>query len=160
MIFTTWYCTLSSVQKRSTVFKKQDSARDLYKPVIKINTSGWLIKRVPRFLCRTKSLCWNAQTPSKQIQSHFRHSQSHLCHCPGTAVSALGSARLNTRKLYKNVFTLSMDKPFCLLFPARTSFSLREEGVDGKPGQLSRGVVYKRVSKRTLASGKRHEHLK
>lgn len=98
--------------------------------------------------------------PFQQIQSHFRHSQSHLCHCPRTAVSALWSARLNTRKLYKNVFTLSMDKPFYLLFPARTSFSLREEGMDGKPGQLSRGVVYKWVSKRTLASGKRHKHLK
>lgn len=93
--------------------------------------------------------------PLQQIQSLFRHSQSHLCHCPGTAVSALGSAQLNTRKLYKNVFTPSTDKPFCLLFPASTSFSLRQEGVDGKPGQLSRGAVYKRVSKRTLASGKR-----
>lgn len=30
-----------------------------------------------------------------------------------------------------------------------------EEGVDGKPGQLGRGAVYKWVSKRTLASGKR-----
>lgn len=69
MIFTTWYCTLSSVQKRSTVFKKQDSVRDLYKPVIKINTSGWLIKWVSRFLCRTKSLCWNAQTPSSRSRA-------------------------------------------------------------------------------------------
>lgn len=63
-------------------------------------------------------------------------------------------------ELYKNVFTRSTDKPFCLLFPASTSFSLRQEGVDGKPGQLSRRAVYKRVSKRTLASGKRHKHLK
>lgn len=41
----------------------------LYKLVIKINTSGWLIKRVSRFLCRTKSLRWNAQTPSSRSRA-------------------------------------------------------------------------------------------
>lgn len=32
--------------------------------------------------------------------------------------------------------------------------------MDGKPGQRSRGVVYKRVSKQTLASGKETQTLK